>query len=82
MFPGFGLIFVMIGGSGILVKIQKKRFEKKLKETGEIIYANYIETVVNTSYRVNGKHPYNIICEWNNPLDNRRYIYSKAKIFG
>lgn len=81
MFPGFGLIFVIIGGIAIIVKIKKKSFEEKLKETGEIIYANYIETVVNNSYRVNGKHPYNIICEWNNPLDNKKYIFKSKNLW-
>ena len=32
-------------------------------------------------YRVNGRHPYRIICEWSNPLDNKN-IYLKVKIFG
>ena len=54
---------------------------KKLKENGELIYANYVETVLNTSYRVNGKCPYNIICEWNNPLDNNKYIFKSKNIW-
>ncbi len=81
MFPGFGLIFAIIGGTGIIVKIKKKKTEEKLKETGKTIYANYVETVVNTSYRVNGKNPYNIICEWNNPLDSKKYIFKSKNIW-
>lgn len=81
MFPGFGLIFVIIGGIGIIIKIKKKKDEKKLKTTGKTIYANYVETVANTSYRVNGKHPYNIICEWNNPLDNKKYIFKSKNLW-
>ena len=75
IFPGIGLIFFIIGGTGILVKINKRKSEKKLKENGELIYANYVETVLNTSYRVNGKCPYNIICEWNNTLDSKKYPF-------
>ena len=81
IFPGIGLIFLIIGGTGILVKINKRRLEKRLKENGELIYANYVETVLNTSYRVNGKCPYNIICEWNNPLDNNKYIFKSTNIW-
>ena len=81
IFPGIGLIFFIIGGTGILVKINKRKSEKKLKENGELIYANYVETVLNTSYRVNGKCPYNIICEWNDTLDNKKYIFKSKNIW-
>ena len=81
IFPGIGLIFFIIGGTGILVKINKRKSEKKLKENGELIYANYVETVLNTSYRVNGKCPYNIICEWNNTLDSKKYIFKSKNIW-
>ena len=81
IFPGIGLIFLIMGVTGILVKISKKKSEKDLKENGELIYANYVETVLNTSYRVNGKCPYNIICEWDNTLDNKKYIFKSKNIW-
>jgi len=81
IFPGIGLIFAIIGWTGIVVKIRGKKLEKELKEKGEPIYANYVETVINTSYRVNGIHPYNIICEWNNPMDNKKYIFKSKNIW-
>ena len=81
IFPGVGLIFLIIGGTGILVKINKGKSEKKLKEKGELIYANYVETVLNTLYTVNGRHPYNIICEWNNSLDGKKYIFKSKNIW-
>ncbi len=81
IFPGVGLLFLTIGGTGILVKIRKKNFEKRLRDNGKLINANYIETVLNTSYRVNGRCPYNIICEWNNSLDNKKYIFKSKNIW-
>lgn len=81
IFPGIGLIFFIIGGTGIIIKIKRIKLEKNLKENGEVIYANYVETIINTSYKVNGKHPYNIICEWNNPEDNKKYIFKSKNIW-
>ena len=81
IFPGIGFIFLIIGGTGILVKINKRKLEKSLKENGELIYADYNETVLNTSYHVNGKCPYNIICDWNNPLDHKKYIFKSKNIW-
>lgn len=79
--PGMGLIFLAVGSSGIIVKIMKSRLEKRLKEHGELIYADYLETIINTSYTVNYKSPYNVICEWNNPEDNKKYIFRSKNIW-
>ena len=76
-----GIIFVIIGVSGIVIKIKNDIKEKSLKENGELIYADYIETALNTLYEVNGRHPYNIICEWNNPLDGKRYVFKSRNIW-
>ena len=81
IFPVNWLIFLIIGGTGILLKINKRKSEKNLRESGEVIYANYVETVLNTRYTVNGRHPYNIICEWNNSLDNKKYIFKSKNIW-
>lgn len=55
--------------------------EKKLKTYGEKIEANYRETTLNTIYSVNNVHPYNIICEWNNPIDNKKYIFKSENLW-
>lgn len=81
VFPAIGIIFIIISGIGIYFKIKNKNLEKKLKENGTVIYANYIETIVNTGYSVNGRNPYNIICEWNNPEDNKKYILKSKNIW-
>ena len=81
IFPGMGLIFAIIGLTGIVVKIKKNKLEKFLKENGEVIYANYVETVLNTAYRVNGRYPYNIICEWDNPRDGKKYTFKSKNIW-
>lgn len=36
IFPGIGMIFLVIGGIGILVKIAKRRSEKRLKESSSL----------------------------------------------
>ena len=81
IFPGIGLLFFIIGLTGILIRMSKKKLEKRLKENGKLIYANYNETVLNTSYRINRRYPYNIICEWNNPSDNKKYIFKSKNIW-
>lgn len=81
IFPGCGLLFLIIGGTGIAIKIKGKMSERKLKETGERIYADYVETNINTSYTVNDRCPYIIICKWNNPIDNKTYMFKSKNIW-
>lgn len=81
IFPGLGLIFIILGGAGIAVKVRKNKLEKRLEENGETIYADYVKTAINTVYSVNGRHPYNIICEWNNPRDGKKYIFKSKNIW-
>lgn len=80
IFTGLGAIFTLIGGTAIFIKLRKVKLEKKLKEIGEIIYATYVETTCNWSCTINGHNPFNIICEWNNPEDGKKYILKSNDI--
>lgn len=82
IFLGMGIIFAMIGGILLYKRGYKERLGIKLKENGETIYASYVETVLNTAYSVNGRHPYNIICEWKNTVDGKKYLFKSQNIWG
>ena len=81
MFPGIGVLFAGIGGAGLFVKWRKKKREEKLREDGDVIYGDYVETRLNTSYSVNNRHPYNIICEWYNVEDGKTYIFKSNNMW-
>lgn len=81
IFPGVGLIFAILGGTGIAVKVNKKRREKELKENGDVIFGTYVETVKNVAYSVNGRNPYNIVCEWINPEDGKKYLFDSENLW-
>ena len=81
IFPGFGLIFFMIGGIGLYRKFYKKKIAKKLKVQGIKIEAIYLKTIINTSYSINECHPYQILCEWTDPIDQKKYIYKSVNLW-
>ena len=81
IFPGIGLIFIIIGVAGLTSCIKKDQIKKRLRDTGEIIYATYIESNYNRNYSVNGRHPYYITCEWENPMDNKKYLFKSENIW-
>lgn len=81
IFPAIGLIFAFIGGIGLIRNLKKRIKQRNLKDMGEVIYANYVEAKRNTTYEINGANPYNIICEWNNPDDGKKYIFKSGNIW-
>ncbi len=81
IFPGLGFIFACVGGIPLFFMNNTKKQIQKLKEFGTRIDATYVETVINNSYTVNGRSPYNIICEWNNPADNKKYIFKSQNLW-
>lgn len=81
MFPGIGILFATIGGTGLIVRRNKKKKEERLRENGDIIYGTYVETRLNTAYSVNNRHPYNIICEWYNVEDGKTYIFKSKNLW-
>ena len=64
MFIGMGAIFAAVGICPIVFKIRKKAQNKKLIAAGRSIFATVDSIDVNTSYAVNGRHPYVIYCSY------------------
>lgn len=54
---------------------------KRLKKNGELVYATYVETAINTSYAVNDVHPYIILCKWVNPMDGVEYTFKSENLW-
>lgn len=81
IFPGLGFTIMIVGLSGLIAQIKSKSDEKKLRENGRLIYARYLKTVINESYAVNGQHPYNIICEYQNSEDGQNYELKSKNIW-
>lgn len=81
IFPGIGSIFLVIGGVGIIIKGRRKALEKKLMSYGDKVFAKIIDVCNNTRYTVNGRHPYVIICQWDNEIDGKEYIFKSGNLW-
>lgn len=81
IFIGIGTIFFVIGIIGTTYGINKSKKISRLKMTGTLVYGEYIETILNMSYSVNRRHPYQIICKWINPMDNKTYLLKSENIW-
>lgn len=81
VFLGGGWFLFAIGVGGLFNCIKKEKMKKRARNFGEIIYATYIESVMNTLISEKGRHPYYITCEWINPIDNKRYLFKSDNIW-
>lgn len=81
VFGGIGIAFLSVAVIINLFKLRNKRMKKNLRETGNIVNAKYISCYMNTNYTVNNKHPYKIVCEWVNNIDNKVYRFKSKNIW-
>lgn len=80
LFSVIGTIFFTIGILGIICGIRKEIKQKNLIKNGKRIDAQYVKTRIG-NYVINGNHPYFIVCEWDNPEDNKKYIFKSSNIW-
>ncbi len=85
---GGAVIFSFLGGIslffGILffvITIRKQKKNKDLKQNGYPIEADFQNVSLNQSVSMNGKCPYNIISQWQDPQTSKLYIFESDDIW-
>jgi len=76
-----GTLFSSVAGIVGVVKIQAARKAAWLQENGLPIQAEFTRVALDRSVRVNGLHPYRIVCQWLDPTANKVYIFESAAIW-
>lgn len=65
--PVIGLVFLLIGLSMIISNLNKSSVKRYVLNNGQMVTAEITDIYLNTSYSVNGRHPFVITCDWKNP---------------
>ena len=60
---------------------RKKKKQDWLISNGQIINADGISVDVNTYYRVNGRSPYLIKCQWHDKINNKVHVFKSSNIW-
>ena len=76
-----GLVFFIIGGSIIAYSIKKKNMLKYLKQHGTKIASDFQNVNINTSLAVNGKNPFIVVSQWQNPETSELHIFTSDNIW-
>lgn len=64
VFGFIGVLFVVIGSTFLVVQGRKKRIAAKVRAEGRRLDAVVTSVVLNTSYTMNGRHPYMVNCQF------------------
>lgn len=76
-----GSVFFSVGLVPFLFSKIRNRKQALLKANGEAIQAEIKEVVVNESFSVNNKHPYNIKALWQDPKDGSSHSFKSSNIW-
>lgn len=75
-----GLMFTLVGGGMTLVRRRRKQ-RKALLKTGRRIEASFQSVQQNTSLTVNGRHPFQILCQWQDPQSSRVHVFASENLW-
>jgi len=76
-----GLVFFIIGSSIIANNIKKKNMLKYLKQYGTKITTNFQNVNINTTLAVNGKNPFVVVSQWQNPKTSELHVFKSDNIW-
>lgn len=77
----FGLIFTGIATALFMVGFMLNRKRQYLATHGEPVEAKYTGVEKNTSLKVNGKNPYNVIGQWQNPATGEIHLFKSENLW-
>ena len=81
IFTLMGVVFSIVGGSMFIAEVKKNKKMKTLLESGQYIMAKIESINLNYNYSVNGRHPYNIICNYYDDYKDVTYIYKSDNLW-
>lgn len=76
-----GVIFSALGLSFLIYAIKKIRMKKWLKSNGQAISAEVKSIGLNTSVKINGQSPWQIIAQWQDASSDTVYIFKSEHIW-
>jgi hypothetical protein len=76
-----GLLFGALGGGLLAYSVSKERSKSSLMKTGVEIQAAFQGVEHNTSLRVNGHSPFQILCQWQHPHTGEMHLFRSDNLW-
>lgn len=81
IFGGIGGVFVIAGGILLMIRGKRIRKRRRLRETGQMIYAQAVASGINTHYQLNGRSPYYLELHYQDPMTGERWQFRSGLIW-
>jgi hypothetical protein len=78
---GLGAIFLLIGGLMILLPRLRAQEDDRLMHEGMSVDADLQSVDLNTGVTVNGRSPFRITAQWQDPSTSRMYVFVSRNIW-
>lgn len=76
-----GFIFSIVGGASFIYRFLKTRKITRLKTTGTQITAKFTDVAYNSHIKINGRSPYQIVAQWQNPKTSKIHVFKSDYIY-
>lgn len=76
-----GAIFLVVGGLMIIVPRMQAQSDDRLKHEGVAVDADLQGVGLNTTVTVNGRNPFRITAQWQDPATSRVYVFVSRNIW-
>ena len=80
IFGGIGLIFVILGLIFLICSINKRNSIKRLLDNNEHVTARIIDVIQNHNLRINGMHPFHLVCQYDDVYGGRPHVFQSDYI--
>ena len=81
VFGLLGVIFGLVGGIWIYVVRRAEQLAEELRHSGKRIEAKVTEVERRLNLQVNGKNPWRIVCQYQDPATQEVYVYRSANLW-
>jgi len=81
VFGVLGLVFGGIGFTWLYIVRRNAARDEELRRTGRRIEVKVTEVERNTSVRVNNRHPWRVVCQWQDPGTQEVHVFRSANIW-
>jgi hypothetical protein len=78
---GLGSLFFVIGAGLIVVQAKTRQTDERLREEGMPITTAFQSVEFNSSLEVNGRHPFKVVTQWQDPATSRVRVFESHNLW-
>lgn len=78
---GLGTVFTLIAAGFLYIRVRRRRLEEWMHANGSPVEADYTGVHRDTSFTVNGRSPWRIAAQWQDPADGRLHLFESKHLW-